>query len=153
MVQSTSDYNTKAGGFMKLNRLIPELSCTNFENSKKFYTGTLGFKLLYERLERSFAMLDCEGANLMIEQSNGNWQTGELTYPLGRGINFQIQVSDVEALHISVQAKGWPIFVPMEERWYRANDKLLGNKQFLIQDPDGYLLRFFQDLGTKPVTE
>jgi len=22
-----------------------------------------------------------------------------------------------------------------------------GNRQFLLQDPDGYLLRFFQDLG------
>lgn len=34
----------------------------------------------------------------------------------------------------------------MEEKWYRATDKELGNKQFLVQDPDGYLLRFFQDL-------
>ena len=26
---------------------------------------------------------------------------------------------------------------------------MLGNKEFLIQDPDGYLLRFTQDLGEK----
>ena len=25
----------------------------------------------------------------MIEQQNDNWITGELTYPFGRGINFQ----------------------------------------------------------------
>ena len=29
------------------------------------------------------------------------------------------------------------------------DNKLLGNKEFLIQDPDGYLLRFSEDLGEK----
>lgn len=32
---------------------------------------------------------------------------------------------------------------------YRQANKLLRNKEFLIQDPDGYLLRFIQDLGEK----
>jgi hypothetical protein len=42
--------------------------------------------------------------------------------------------------------------MPMEEKWYRANDTQLGNRQFIVQDPDGYLLRFFQDLGTRKIT-
>ena len=37
----------------------------------------------------------------------------------------------------------------IEENWYRHDDKMLGNKEFLIQDPDGYLLRFTQDLREK----
>jgi hypothetical protein len=37
----------------------------------------------------------------------------------------------------------------VEEKWYRVNDQETGNKQFLVQDPDGYLLRFFEDLGIK----
>ena len=37
----------------------------------------------------------------------------------------------------------------IEENWYRQDDKLLGNKEFLVQDPDGYLIRFSQDLGEK----
>ena len=28
-------------------------------------------------------------------------------------------------------------------------NQLLSNREFLVQDPDGYLLRFFQDLGAK----
>jgi hypothetical protein len=44
-----------------------------------------------------------------------------------------------------------PLFVPLEERWYRRDDVLLGNRQFLVQDPDGYLLRFFEDLGERPL--
>jgi hypothetical protein len=35
----------------------------------------------------------------------------------------------------------------VEDAWYRANDRYLGNRQFLVQDPDGYLRRFFEDLG------
>lgn len=27
-----------------------------------------------------------------------------------------------------------------------------GNRQFVVADPDGYLLRFFSDLGQRPVT-
>ena len=36
-----------------------------------------------------------------------------------------------------------------EENWYRRENELLGNKEFLIVDPDGYLLRFSQDIGFK----
>ncbi|HEY0476960.1 MAG TPA: hypothetical protein VGD37_05520 [Kofleriaceae bacterium] len=37
----------------------------------------------------------------------------------------------------------------MEERWYRRNDHEVGNRQFVVADPDGYLLRFFGDLGQR----
>jgi hypothetical protein len=37
----------------------------------------------------------------------------------------------------------------LEERWYRRGDTRLGNHQFVVADPDGYLLRFFQDLGER----
>ena len=45
---------------------------------------------------------------------------------------------------------GFQIYKPIYEKWYRVNDYYLyGHRQFLIQDPDGYLLRFFQELGTR----
>jgi hypothetical protein len=37
----------------------------------------------------------------------------------------------------------------MEEKWYRADNVYVGNRQFIVQDPDGYLLRFYQHLGTR----
>ena len=45
---------------------------------------------------------------------------------------------------------GWPIFVEPEEKWYRAGDVEIGVRQFLIQDPDGYLLRLQQEIGERP---
>jgi len=38
-----------------------------------------------------------------------------------------------------------------QECWYRSNDLQFGERNFLVPDPDGYLLRFAEDLGTKAV--
>jgi len=38
-----------------------------------------------------------------------------------------------------------------KENWYRKGDILLGSREFLVMDPDGYLLRFTQNIGTKHV--
>ena len=40
------------------------------------------------------------------------------------------------------------IFLPIESRWYRVDEHHEGNRQFVVQDPDGYLLRFWSDLGS-----
>ena len=40
---------------------------------------------------------------------------------------------------------------PVEDYWYRNNEILHGERNFLVQDPDGYLLRFAENIGSKPV--
>ena len=67
----------------------------SIEESKKFYIDILGFKLEYERLDNKFAFLSLGDIQIMIEEVNGNWNTGELDYPFGRGINFQMEVSNI----------------------------------------------------------
>ena len=44
------------------------------------------------------------------------------------------------------------IKIEIQENWYRAGNKLVGHKEFLVLDPDGYLLRFAQDIGEKEYT-
>jgi catechol 2,3-dioxygenase-like lactoylglutathione lyase family enzyme len=131
---------------------VPELACADIERSLHFYVDVLGFRVMYARPEERFAYLEREGAELMLDQLNvgRSWTTAEMTHPFGRGMNLQIEVSDVDALHAAVVAAGAPIFLPMEERWYRMDDVLTGQRQFIVQDPDGYLLRLAQDLGQRP---
>ena len=62
----------------------------------------------------------------------------------------QIEVSNLDELLETVRSASMPVFLPLEDKWYRRDDVLLGNRQFVVQDPDGYLLRFFQDIGTRP---
>lgn len=134
---------------MKFNGLIPELSVRDFNISIHFYKELLGFKIEYERKESNFAFLSLGESQIMLEQINGNWETAELIYPFGRGINFQIEVEDVTEIYIKLKNNNYPIKIEMQENWYRADKKLFGSKEFLVMDPDGYLLRFAQSLGVR----
>jgi catechol 2,3-dioxygenase-like lactoylglutathione lyase family enzyme len=120
-----------------------------------FYTSLLGFKIHYAREEEGFAMLEREGAMIMLDKINPGsertWITGAMEQPFGRGINLQIEVASVMPLYSGVKKNGAKIFLDLEEKWYRIGDNEGGNKQFIVQDPDGYLLRFFENLGQRPL--
>jgi catechol 2,3-dioxygenase-like lactoylglutathione lyase family enzyme len=136
----------------KTSTLTPELKVSNIKSSLEFYTDIAGFKILYDRPEHGFAMLGINGARLMLEELNDKSRTfkvGDLERPFGRGMHFQIEVKDVDTLYQNFRRSGHPLFLEMEEKWYRVDDKETGNRQFLVQDPDGYLLRFFEDMGTR----
>lgn len=132
---------------MKFNKLIPELSVSNFEKSLKFYTKVLCFSIEYTR--DKFAFLYFQGSQLMIEKVNNHWKTGELKHPFGRGINFQIEVKDIDIILQSLKKNKIKLFRSPADNWYRKENKLIGCREFLVKDPDGYLLRFSQCIGTK----
>ncbi len=134
------------------NKNIPELSVSNLKNSLAFYK-TLGFKVEYERPENKFIFLSMGEIQFMLQELSDNekWNLAPLTYPFGNGINFQLEVDSVDKIYSKLKEQNYPIAFDIEENWYRQNDKLLGNKEFLVQDPDGYLLRFSEDLGEKEV--
>ena len=136
---------------MKSNSLIPELSISNFEKSIEFYTKILRFTIDYQREEEGFAFLSLGKSQIMIDQigKGRTWKTDKFEYPLGRGVNFQIEVSKIEPLLQNLKKNKVKLFLEPEDKWYRKKGKQVGNRQFLVQDPDGYLLRFFEDLGTK----
>ena len=81
------------------------------------------------------------------------WATGPLEFPLGRGINFEVQVDNLDGTLQRITEAGWPIFVEPEEKWYRAGKVEIGVRQFLIQDPDGYLVRLQQEIGERPTSK
>ena len=126
---------------MEFNKLIPELSVTSIDKSKEFYLK-LGFKIMYERKEDKFAFLELEGNQLMIEEINDNWNTGKLEYPFGRGINISMTVSDIDNYYQELVNKNIIFFKDIMTNEYDVNGKTYLDKEFLIQDPDGYLLRF-----------
>ncbi len=136
-------------------RLIPELYCTDITTSLLFYVDLIGFEILWERKEEKFVYLDLNGAQLMLEEqtfdatSERTWWTGPAQLPLGRGINFEIAVDDVNHLYERVIEAKCPVFREIENKWYQTGEIQSGNRQFLVQDPDGYLLRFAGALGER----
>lgn len=134
---------------MKFNKLIPELTVTDINKSKDFYTKVLGFKIEYERMEDKFVFLSLGEAQIMLDQINGNWTVGELKYPFGNGINFQIDIEDINGFVRNVKAQNVPLFQDIFTSSYQCGDVCYEEKEVLIQDPDGYLLRFSQTQKVK----
>jgi catechol 2,3-dioxygenase-like lactoylglutathione lyase family enzyme len=132
--------------------LVPELYVLDVERSLHFWCELLGFRTLYRRTEAGFAYLERERAQVMLEQTGReSWSVGDMVKPFGRGINLQIATSSLQPLLDRLSAVNWPLFVQPAERWYRTDNLESGQRQFLVQDPDGYLLRFAEALGERAV--
>lgn len=122
--------------------MIPELSVFDIEQTKRFYND-LGFKIEYERPEEKFVFMSFQDSQFMFEQIHDNgWNIGELIYPLGRGINFSIAVDDIEGLYKLVKTLNIEIYRELSRSIYQVNGTEETQTEFLIQDPNGYLLRF-----------
>lgn len=133
--------------YIDWNENIPELSVTNLAKSLSFYK-TIGFHINYERPENKFVFISLNNIQFMLQElsDQNKWEIAELSYPFGNGINFQLEVSNIDNIYNNLVKNNYHIAFPIEENWYRQNNKLLGNREFLVQDPDGYLLRFSEDL-------
>ncbi|WP_414043193.1 bleomycin resistance protein [Macrococcus sp. EM39E] len=123
---------------MIFNALIPEFEVSNIDASIRFYIDILEFILEYERPEDKFVFLSKEGSQLMLEQTTDN----TLEYPFGRGFNLSFTVKDVEYLYSKLLNEQYPIYRSLETRTFRVGNKVTTPKEFAINDPDGYLLRF-----------
>ena len=86
----------------------------------------------------------------MIEQlDESSWVVGTIEPPFGRGVNFQIMTTGLAELYENCKTNGVKLFREWEDAWYRADDHYVGQSQFIVCDPDGYMLRFAEDLGER----
>lgn len=132
--------------------LVPELLVDDIGRSIGFWCGPCGFRVRYARPEEGFAYLVRGGAHVMLDQAGlgRDWIAAPLERPFGRGINLQLRVVDVEPIAAALAERGAALFSPLETRWYRVDDQDAGVRQFVVADPDGYLLRFQSSLGRRP---
>ncbi|AKK05488.1 lactoylglutathione lyase-like lyase [Corynebacterium mustelae] len=131
--------------------LVPELSVTDIDASLDFWCRLIGFSVRYSRPEENFAYITLGDAHIMLDQIaiGRTWLTAPAEKPLGRGINFEVVVPDYTPALERLRAENYPLFVEPETQWYRTGDTEIGVQQFLVQDPDGYLLRLQMEIGTQ----
>jgi len=138
---------------MRFNKLIPELSVSSLDKSLNFYVDILGFRMEYSRPESGFAFLSLQGSQLMLDEGNDSkgspWFTGKLEYPRGRGIHLQLEVKNISPILTSLKENNYPVKSEPKDYWFRKGNTLIGMRGFLVMDPDGYLLMFNEDIGTK----
>ncbi|MGJ4943326.1 bleomycin resistance protein [Bradyrhizobium sp. HKCCYLS1011] len=146
--RATSDSmgNAPQGGWADL---VPELSVSNLQDSLSFWRDLLGFEVAYDRPAARFAYLVRGRLQVMLCELNGRWETAAMERPFGRGINFQMVVDRIAPILKALENANWPLYEQPSETWYRVGDQEYGQREFLVQDPDGYLMRFAERLGVR----
>ena len=90
--------------------IMAELMVSDFPTSLAFWTGPIGFQTAFTRPAQKLACLTRpEGAQIMIYQRDGDWETGPLQPPYGRGAIIQIYPSRcwICASHGTIARRRW----------------------------------------------
>lgn len=124
-------------------KCVPEILVTDFQRSLRFYK-LLGFIDRYQR--PNFAYLEYRGAQFMIAQRDDYWETAPMEQPFGRGVNFQFLTDELDTLINRLKNAGILLYEEKHEKWRDLGGVQGGSLEFLVQDPDGYLLRFQQKI-------
>lgn len=138
---------------MSYNKLKIELDVTNLEKSLEFYVDLAKFEIEYTREENKFVSLVQDDIHFMLQEVGNeimNWKTGKLEYPFGRGVNFTLKPENIDEIYSNLINTEYALFKDIGEHWFKMdNGKESGLREFLVQDPDGYLLRFAKSLGDR----
>ena len=129
--------------------LSPELLVSDLAQSLAFWRDLCGFVIAYERPEERFVYLDRGGLQVMLKELGSPtraWTNCDLEKPFGRGVSFQFRVGDVERLAARFRAVDWAFLLPLEDKRYRVGTGEVVVRQFAAHDPDGYIVRFSQDI-------
>ncbi len=147
---SFDHHTAPADGFAPV---IPEFAVSDMTESLSFWCSLLGFEVTYNRSKARFHFLLRGPLQVMLYERDRGWETAEMQRPFGRGINLQMTVGCIKPILQALQDAGRPLYEGPKEAWYRIGNHEVGQHEFLVQDPDGYLLRFAKTLGMRPVTQ
>lgn len=108
---------------------------------------------MYERPAERFAYLTLgTGIDPMREEVDDRDRTEAFAFKqhtYWRGMNLSIDVGDVTALHAALLSAGHDVQHLVEDRWFARTDDEIGVREFTVVDPDGYVLRPTQHIGTR----
>ena len=109
---------------MSIRRVVPDITCNQIHESRKFYTGFLGFDVA----------MDMDWVVTLASPSNPTAQitlvqeTGSEPLP-----NMTIEVDDVDAVHSKAFELGLQVVYPLtDEPW--------GVRRFFVTDPNGVVI-------------
>lgn len=131
---------------------IPEMMVSDYPRAFAFWTEVLGFAPSFTRPAQKLAhLVHPDGAQVMVYERDGDWEVAPMEPPFGRGVVVQVFVADAAAAADRVRAAGLPFYVELREKWRDWGDRSGGQREFLLQDPDGYLVMVAQRIGERPL--
>jgi catechol 2,3-dioxygenase-like lactoylglutathione lyase family enzyme len=123
----------------QLNTLTPNLVVSDVARSMAFYRDRLGFSVettVPEAAPHVFAIMRSGPVGIYLnapEPATEEYPSMK-GKPLGGTFTMFIEVTGIERMYDEVKAQ-IPIVAPLETKWY-------GVAEFVIADPDGYLITF-----------
>ena len=123
----------------ELKKLTPNLVVANVERSIAFYRDVLGFTLTATVPDASpyvFAIVQSGGVEIFLNAP----EPAIAEYPafagrpIGGTLTLYIEVAGIRSLYDALRSQ-IPIVMPLEHKFY-------GVTEFVIQDPDRYLITF-----------
>ena len=121
-------------------KVAPEFFVRDVDQSVAFYSERLGFTTL--RKEPDFAVVALGEAHVLLAAEAHTSREWLAAGPRGIGSNVRIMVDDVDAVYQRAKAGGVPIVQEIADRSY-------GLRDFILADPDGFMLRFASALAAK----
>ena len=107
--------------------------------SVKFYKK-LGFEVARSDEQTSAVRLGDYEISLVTMRDEDEFNRDSLSGDKGRGMYLYVRADDVDVLYNSLPAKGvTPRTAPRNRPW--------GNREFIVKDPDGYKLCFWQPIA------
>ena len=115
------------------------LVCRDLEKAVKFYKEELGFRVVSEASEKDFVTLEFAENSIMLEKDKlfkdavpELKEEFEKNKP-GVGVTIFIHVDDADRRYRDIKAKNVEIFSEIATKPW-------GAREFVIKDPEGYLL-------------
>ena len=126
---------------MKQNsQLMPMISVDSVDQARAFYVDQLGFGHMMGMLGKDgqldFCTVTLGGAKVMLMRPQEPTQ-GTSPTSSKRPVEIYLEVSDVDAYHKELAAKGIKVTSPLTDQWW-------GDRTFTVMDPFGYQIWFYQ---------
>lgn len=82
---------------------------------------------------------------------DGDREMGPIVHPFTRGVVLQVHLHDVDAMTRAVTKAGLPFQVEPREGCRHRGDRRGGQREGLVQDPDGCLVLVAQLIAERPL--
>ena len=129
---------------MKQNaQLMPMMSVDSVDQARAFYIDQLGFGHMMGMLGKDgqldFCTVTMGGAKVMLMRPQQSTDGTKATSSK-RPVDIYLEVSDVDAYHKHLTAKGIKVTSQLTDQWW-------GDRTFTVMDPFGYQIWFYQTVG------
>ncbi|MBX3119815.1 MAG: VOC family protein [Fimbriimonadaceae bacterium] len=118
-------------------QIMPMLQVDSVDQARAFYVDVLGFDhymgIVAEDGQLDFVSVHLGGGKIMLTRAEK--PLNGATPP----VQLYFQVADVNAYHETIKAKGIEVS-PLEDMWW-------GDRLFIVTDPSGYKLWFYQTVA------